>query len=196
MSTPRSLALLICTLLAVAATGCASTVEENRELRFAHYSVALPPGWRLIELDEENEEAVAELRDSPSHFMLRVFLSTAGERDGKTLSSDDFANGFRDNEERIMIERGVEEGEYRLENVVKTEEVHGGKVFHALVQGNLPRRAAAVQVAVIKRFTQLFFDGTGEDSGICAGITRSLRLTGHIYPLCRSGEGIALPSTL
>src|SRR5688572_12133451 len=98
MSTSRSLALLTCTLLAVAATGCASTVEESRELRFAHYSVALPPGWRLIELDEVNEEAVADLRDSPSHFLLRVFLSTAGERDGKALSSDDFANGFRDNE--------------------------------------------------------------------------------------------------
>jgi hypothetical protein len=126
------LAFVLSSALAACASAGTEITPESQELRFAHYSMALPPGCSLIEIDEASELAVAELLDSPTQFTIRVFLNTLVERDGKTQSSDDVANDYRDSEERIMLTEGVERGLYRLKDVVKTEEVHGGKVFHAM----------------------------------------------------------------
>jgi|WetSurMetagenome_2_1015567.scaffolds.fasta_scaffold50179_4 hypothetical protein len=131
---------LISTVLLLTLVGCASTGTEitssNNQIQFPHYSLVLPtPGWRLSRPDENNEVAVVTLQAGPplsATFQMRFIKNGIFDERIKSWSARQVADDYRTLEKRIMIEQGVNKGQYRLSEVVMGEEMVGDKKFYTM----------------------------------------------------------------
>jgi hypothetical protein len=128
--------------LAVLVVACVTTPMgakvTERKFEFSSYSVDAPEGgdWGVVELDPRAERVV--FQQATVHvvsgrvmgtFLVHVFrVPVAPEGWGK--SEEEHATAYRDNEERIMNEQGVQKGRYTLKNVRKGVETVGGKKLY------------------------------------------------------------------
>jgi hypothetical protein len=131
---------LIFAVLLFTSVGCASTGTEitssNNQIQFPHYSLVLPtPDWRLSRPDENNEVAVVTLQAGPplsATFQMRFIKNGIFDERIKSWSARQVADDYRNLEKRIMIEQGVNKGQYHLSEVVMGEEMVGDKKFYTM----------------------------------------------------------------
>jgi len=128
-------AALLLTLVGCASVGTEIT-SSNNKIQFPHYSIVLPtPDWRLSRSDEHNEIAVATLQaGSPlsTTFQMQFIKNSIFDERIKNWPARQIADDYRNLEKRIMIEQGVNKGQYQLSEVVMGEEIVGDKKFYTM----------------------------------------------------------------
>jgi cobalamin-dependent methionine synthase I len=121
--------------------GCASigtpVTKNNNQINFPHYSIAVPPdqGWRLLRPNEMNEVAVVTLELGPPlsvKFRMQFIKNDILDERVRSLSAQQVADDYRNMEKRIMIEQGVNKGQYQLSEVMMGEETVGGNRFYTM----------------------------------------------------------------
>lgn len=133
--------------------GCASTAPEvtrsNSHVQMPHYSFVVPPdhGWRVQRFDNPDESAIITQRIGPFHFEMKIMRNLVADDALRQATAKAVADDFRQLEQRIMIEQGVNRGLYRLENVSLGEETIAGLTFYTMdyvVAGDSSTQRAAL----------------------------------------------------
>ncbi len=129
------LAVLLLMLVGCASVGTEITKSSN-QIQFPHYSLVLPEqGWRLQRPDERNELAVVTLQAGPplsATFRMQFFKNDIFDERVRSWSARQVADDYRNHEKQIMIEQGVNKGQYQLSDVVMGEEAVGDKTFFTM----------------------------------------------------------------
>ena len=134
---------LVSVLLVIALSGCttmpptapagraaeAKVTTANAQVDLPHYSLVVPPdrGWYLRKGDERVEGIRVEQRMGPpvNATFLMQFARVDVFNERKAWSAQQVADEYRGLEKRIMIEQGVNKGQYRLGDVVMGDEQVG-----------------------------------------------------------------------
>ncbi len=109
-------------------------IESNSRITFPHYSFTITPGDRwYVQRPDESKEVAILLKDAGLG-MVRIMTARNDIVDArlKEASAETVADDFRDQEEQIMIERGVKAGHYQISNLRKAEETIGEKTFYVM----------------------------------------------------------------
>lgn len=125
-------------MLLASIAGCASMAPEvtrsNSHVQMPHYSFVVPPGrgWHVQRFDSTAESAIIAQRAAPFQIEMKFMRNVVADDALRQATAKAVADDFRQLEQRIMIEQGVNRGLYRLENVTLGEETIGGLTFYTM----------------------------------------------------------------
>ena len=143
--------LLMAGILVIALSGCVSMTSRatgdhpsgakiakgNAQVNLPHYSIVVPPdrGWFLRKGDERVEGVLVEQRYGPplpmTLLMQFMRIDVLDER-LRSSSAQQVADDYRNLEQRIMIDQGVDKGRYRLGELAMGDELVGEKRFYTM----------------------------------------------------------------
>lgn len=131
--------LLVVALMLIA--GCASIgtsiTKDNSQITFPHYAIVVTPakGWRLIRPNEKNEVAVVKIDLGPpmsARVVMQFMKNDIVDERLRSWTAKQVADDYRNLEKQIMVEQGVNKGQYKLSDVVMGEETVGSKSFYTM----------------------------------------------------------------
>jgi len=124
-------------LIASCASIGTSITRDNSQITFPHYSIVVTPakGWRLLRPNEKNEVAVVRIDLGPpmsARVVMQFMKNDIVDERLRSWTAKQVADDYRNLEKQIMVEQGVNKGQYKLSDVVMGEETVGSKNLYTM----------------------------------------------------------------
>jgi hypothetical protein len=148
-----------------------SVTWENKRVQMPHYSFTIPRDqvWTMQLTDDNTESVVLTNKIGPTIVQIKLLRIVVLGQDMRAQTSRVVADDYRRLEEQIMIEQGVNRGQYALNNLVRAERILGDKTFYTMtydVVANTGEQHAALYL--------LFQKSQGNDSFIVAHYSETI----------------------
>jgi hypothetical protein len=110
-----------------------SITVRDKTIKFNHYSIELPnQGWELNALDESKESIVATSHPIWGEYKIQLYKNDVIDEVARLWPAKRVADDYRNSEKQIMIEQGVNKGQYELSDVVMGEEMIGNNKYYTM----------------------------------------------------------------
>jgi hypothetical protein len=115
----------------VASCGGGQFVDDDASVSMPTHRFTLPTNrpWVLV-VDEDEQSTVAQHADTTTSYQFKLRWIPVDEPERRAMSARDLAADYFRTEEARILE--VEDGRYRVQDLVTGTEEIGGKVFHTM----------------------------------------------------------------